>query len=142
MRLLEIIDYCSFLDACKIISAIIGRNILGGEEKPAKPKLSPGELRRAELFAIGYAWWLSRYLDLLKELWLLDENAVEDGRIYQVTQLLNSVHAWSQYHAAVFLEKFWPANREFVAERIEEARMAELELKTAIEPRGRARRAA
>jgi hypothetical protein len=108
VRFVEVADYCSFLDACRTISHFIGRNVLGEEQPAARPRFTAAELQRAELFAIGYAWWLSRYLDDLKELWLLDETAVEEGRIYHATQLLHSVRAWSSYQAAEFCKSLDP----------------------------------
>jgi hypothetical protein len=119
---------CDFRTAVRWISDIIGRDLSSGQ--PKRPKYSDKILARADLFRIGFRWAIERYLDALKELWAIDESAVDVQPIRDATRLLDVVTRWSPWQTARFLENF--RRRGFVEQCIREAREAQTELAHAI----------
>ncbi len=84
-------------------------------------RLSPEVYTNVELFRIGFRWQINRYLDLLKQLWDLDETEPECARIRDWTSLLERVENWSSYQMAQFYigyRRHWPT---FVNECVVEA---------------------
>ena len=93
-------------------------------------RITAEALARAELFRIGFRWAIERYLDALKELWAIDENAVATPSIRDATRLLDVVTRWSPWQTARFLENF--QRRKFAARCIDEAHETQTELAHAI----------
>jgi hypothetical protein len=128
----QLVRDSNFLTACRVIEDIIGRPLLDNQHKLAKPTFRQAELARAELFQTGYSWWLQRYVTTLKKLWGIDEQGIPPDRIYQATQLFESVREWSTYTTVEFLRRFQSAHQKFVNQCIAEAQEAQRELARAI----------
>jgi hypothetical protein len=100
--------------------------------QPQAGASSQANLARAELFRVGYLWWLEEQLSALKTAWLADEDAPEGEQIKPVTARLSEVKTWSAHHSVRFLQTFEPGRVAFVAHCVNEARTAQNELADAI----------
>jgi hypothetical protein len=116
----------SFREACSIVSEIIGRDILGESDRAHRPRYTEADLVRAELFVIGFRWYLERLLQRLKE------PLNPDPRISEATRLLEHLKAWTANQAADYAATLKHSAPKLVAECIAEAREVHLQLASVI----------
>ena len=84
-----------------------------------RPRITEAELTDAESFRSGFSWWLERYLELLKELHILEEPGPEDRRIFDATKALDQIRKSSPRDLATLVKRH--KRSKFVRARIAEA---------------------
>jgi hypothetical protein len=98
-----------------------------------KARLNPAQDLDAELFRVGYRWWLERYLADLKALWILDENALDDpDQIRRATLVLDRINQWSTHDLGEFMRALRKTTASVVADSLREAKLAQLHLTDAL----------
>lgn len=124
------IESLTFPETVKLLAGRYGINIEAGTKPRRRPH--PQLVTDARLFQTGLRWELERHLQLLKELFLLDEDAPESAEIRPLTKLLLNVRTWSTRDAVWMLRGFRRTKPVFVAHCIGEAVQMQVELAKAI----------
>ena len=116
------IEGVSFLEAKKRLAEQAGITLV--RSRSNYPRIAEADRTQAELFRVGFCWQCERYLEALKELWALDEEAVPPPAIRNFTCLLERVRSYSTGRLVEFKRKLQRSRPCFVSECIAEVEQA------------------